>query len=102
MPEKIKLAIAQGATCSGCDIAILDLDVEILFDEGDVEALPIVRYQKLVPLNVGLERFEVSAVYVIVDVLPVVECDRRDRVGTGSQPGRFDVEICNGVAEFRK
>jgi F420-non-reducing hydrogenase small subunit len=30
MAEKIKIAIAQGATCSGCDIAVLDLDVELL------------------------------------------------------------------------
>jgi len=28
--EKIKLAIARGATCSGCDIALLDLDESIL------------------------------------------------------------------------
>jgi F420-non-reducing hydrogenase small subunit len=30
MSDKIKIAIAQGATCSGCDIAVLDLDVELL------------------------------------------------------------------------
>ena len=30
MDKKIKLAIVLGATCSGCDIAILDLNEKIL------------------------------------------------------------------------
>ena len=30
MSEKIKIAINRGATCSGCDIAVLDLDEHIL------------------------------------------------------------------------
>jgi len=43
MPEKIKLALAQGATCSGCDIAILDLDVELLklFEVADLTFAPL-------------------------------------------------------------
>jgi F420-non-reducing hydrogenase small subunit len=43
MPEKIKIAIAQGATCSGCDIAILDLDVELLklFEVADLTFAPL-------------------------------------------------------------
>jgi F420-non-reducing hydrogenase small subunit len=44
MPEKIKLALAQGATCSGGDIAILDLDVELLklFEVVDLSFAPLV------------------------------------------------------------
>ena len=30
MPDKIKIALGQGATCSGGDIAILDLGEELL------------------------------------------------------------------------
>jgi len=43
MPDKIKIAIAQGATCSGCDIAILDLDVELLklFEIADLTFAPL-------------------------------------------------------------
>ncbi len=43
MPEKIKIALAQGATCSGCDIAILDLDVELLklFEVADLTFAPL-------------------------------------------------------------
>jgi F420-non-reducing hydrogenase small subunit len=43
MPEKIKIALAQGATCSGCDIAILDLDVDILrlFEVADLVFAPL-------------------------------------------------------------
>ena len=43
MPEKIKIAIAQGATCSGCDIAVLDLDVELLklFEVADLTFAPL-------------------------------------------------------------
>lgn len=43
MSEKIKIAIAQGATCSGCDIAILDLDVDLLklFEVADLTFAPI-------------------------------------------------------------
>lgn len=43
MSEKIKIAIAQGATCSGCDIAILDLDVELLklFEVADLTFAPL-------------------------------------------------------------
>jgi len=44
MPEKIKLALAQGATCSGCDIAVLDLDVDLLrlFEVADLTFAPLV------------------------------------------------------------
>jgi F420-non-reducing hydrogenase small subunit len=44
MSEKIKIAIGQGATCSGCDIAILDLDVELLklFEVADLTFAPLV------------------------------------------------------------
>ena len=43
MPDKIKIAIAQGATCSGCDIAVLDLDVELLklFEVADLTFAPL-------------------------------------------------------------
>lgn len=43
MSEKIKIAIAQGATCSGCDIAVLDLDVELLklFEVADLTFAPL-------------------------------------------------------------
>jgi len=43
MPEKIKIALAQGATCSGCDIAVLDLDVELLklFEVADLTFAPL-------------------------------------------------------------
>jgi F420-non-reducing hydrogenase small subunit len=43
MPDKIKIALAQGATCSGCDIAILDLDVELLklFEVADLAFAPL-------------------------------------------------------------
>jgi F420-non-reducing hydrogenase small subunit len=43
MPEKIKIALAQGATCSGCDIAVLDLDVELLklFEVADLVFAPL-------------------------------------------------------------
>jgi F420-non-reducing hydrogenase small subunit len=43
MSEKIKIALAQGATCSGCDIAILDLDVELLklFEVADLTFAPL-------------------------------------------------------------
>jgi len=43
MPDKIKIAIAQGATCSGCDIAVLDLDVELLrlFEVADLAFAPL-------------------------------------------------------------
>ncbi len=49
MPEKIKLAIAQGATCSGCDIAVLDLDVELLklFEVADLTYAPLATDIKL-------------------------------------------------------
>jgi len=49
MPEKIKIAIAQGATCSGCDIAVLDLDVELLrlFEVADLTFAPLVSDVKL-------------------------------------------------------
>ena len=42
-PKKIKIALAQGATCSGCDIAILDLDVELLklFKVADLAFAPL-------------------------------------------------------------
>jgi len=41
--EKIKIAIGQGATCSGCDIAVLDLDVELLklFEVADLTFAPL-------------------------------------------------------------
>jgi len=41
--EKIKIAVAQGATCSGCDIAVLDLDVELLrlFEVADLTFAPL-------------------------------------------------------------
>jgi len=44
MSEKIKLALAQGATCSGCDIAVLDLDVELLklFEVADLTFAPLI------------------------------------------------------------
>jgi len=43
MSEKIKIAIGQGATCSGCDIAILDLDVELLklFEVAELTFAPL-------------------------------------------------------------
>ena len=43
MPEKIKIALAQGATCSGGDIAVLDLDVELLklFEVADLTFAPL-------------------------------------------------------------
>ncbi len=43
MSEKIKIAIPQGATCSGCDIAVLDLDVELLklFEVADLSFAPL-------------------------------------------------------------
>ncbi|MDD5674219.1 MAG: hypothetical protein PHC61_08655 [Chitinivibrionales bacterium] len=43
MPDKIKLALGQGATCSGCDIAVLDLDVELLslFAIADLSFAPL-------------------------------------------------------------
>jgi len=43
MAEKIKIAIGQGATCSGCDIAVLDLDVELLklFEVADLTFAPL-------------------------------------------------------------
>jgi len=49
MPEKIKIAIAQGATCSGCDIAVLDLDVELLklFEVADLTFAPLATDFKL-------------------------------------------------------
>lgn len=49
MPEKIKIAIAQGATCSGCDIAVLDLDVELLklFEVADLSFAPLMTDVKL-------------------------------------------------------
>jgi F420-non-reducing hydrogenase small subunit len=49
MPEKIKIAIAQGATCSGCDIAVLDLDVELLklFEVADLTYAPLATDIKL-------------------------------------------------------
>ena len=41
--EKIKIALGQGATCSGCDIAVLDLDVELLklFEVADLTFAPL-------------------------------------------------------------
>jgi len=49
MPEKIKIALAQGATCSGCDIAVLDLDVELvrLFEVAELSFAPLVSDVKL-------------------------------------------------------
>ncbi|MHC4571890.1 MAG: NADH-quinone oxidoreductase subunit B family protein [Planctomycetota bacterium] len=49
MSEKIKIAIAQGATCSGCDIAVLDLDVELLklFEVADLTFAPLATDIKL-------------------------------------------------------
>ncbi|OPZ24222.1 MAG: NAD-reducing hydrogenase HoxS subunit delta [Lentisphaerae bacterium ADurb.BinA184] len=49
MPEKIKIALAQGATCSGCDIAVLDLDVELvkLFEIAELSFAPLVSDVKL-------------------------------------------------------
>ncbi|MGD8785887.1 MAG: hypothetical protein PVJ60_00560 [Phycisphaerales bacterium] len=49
MPDKIKIAIAQGATCSGCDIAVLDLDVELLklFEVADLSYAPLATDIKL-------------------------------------------------------
>jgi F420-non-reducing hydrogenase small subunit len=43
MSDKLKIAIAQGATCSGCDIAVLDLDVELLklFEVADLSFAPL-------------------------------------------------------------
>jgi len=43
MPEKIKIALAQGATCSGCDIAVLDLDEDLLklFDVAELCFAPL-------------------------------------------------------------
>lgn len=43
MSEKIKIALGQGATCSGCDIAVLDLDVELLklFEVADLTFAPL-------------------------------------------------------------
>ena len=44
MSEKIKIALAQGATCSGGDIAVLDLDVELLklFEVADLTFAPLI------------------------------------------------------------
>jgi len=44
MPEKIKIALAQGATCSGGDIAFLDLDTELLklFEVADLTFAPLI------------------------------------------------------------
>jgi F420-non-reducing hydrogenase small subunit len=44
MAEKIKIAIGQGATCSGCDIAVLDLDEAILdlLAIGDIVFAPLI------------------------------------------------------------
>lgn len=49
MAEKIKIAIAQGATCSGCDIAVLDLDVDLLrlFEIADLTYAPLATDIKL-------------------------------------------------------
>jgi len=49
MPDKIKIALAQGATCSGCDIAVLDLDVELfrLFEVADIVFAPLIWDTKL-------------------------------------------------------
>jgi F420-non-reducing hydrogenase small subunit len=49
MPEKIKIALAQGATCSGCDIAVLDLDVALLelFAVADLTYAPLATDFKL-------------------------------------------------------
>ena len=58
MPEKMKIAIAQGATCSGCDIAILDLDVEILklFEVADLTFAPLmtdIKYKDVEAMDDG-------------------------------------------------
>lgn len=49
MAEKLKIALAQGATCSGCDIAVLDLDVELLklFEVADLSFAPLATDMKL-------------------------------------------------------
>ena len=49
MSDKIKIALAQGATCSGCDIAVLDLDVELLklFEIADLSFAPLASDIKL-------------------------------------------------------
>ena len=43
MSDKIKIALAQGATCSGCDIAVLDLDVDLLrlFEVAQLSFAPL-------------------------------------------------------------
>lgn len=43
MSKKIKIALGQGATCSGGDIAVLDLDVELLklFEVADLTFAPL-------------------------------------------------------------
>ena len=48
-PAKIKIALAQGATCSGCDIAVLDLDVDLLklFEVADLTYAPLATDIKL-------------------------------------------------------
>lgn len=43
MSEKMKIAIGQGATCSGCDIAVLDLGADLLklFEVADLTFAPL-------------------------------------------------------------
>ena len=89
MPEKIKIALAQGATCSGCDIAVLDLDVELLklFEVADLAFAPLVTVLRLegdrAALRLWIERLlkwlalgsvtvVLAAVLVGKDVVPLV------------------------------
>jgi len=58
MPEKIKIAIGQGATCSGCDIAVLDLDVELLklFEVAELTFAPLaadIKYKDVEAMDDG-------------------------------------------------
>ena len=58
MSDKIKIAIAQGATCSGCDIAVLDLDVELLklFEVADLTFAPLaadIKYKDVEAMDDG-------------------------------------------------
>src|SRR6266496_256337 len=82
-------------------MSLVQFDVEISFDEGDVETLAVECDENVILRDPPLEIIQVVTIDVMEYGAPVVESDRRYRLDE-AEPGRFNVQIRQRASEGRK